>query len=396
MRAIIAVLDSFGIGSTPDADQFGDAGSNTFRAIVDGCARSERGPLHIPNLLALGLGRAGHLADPAFRELTNGPATGLFGAARELSKGKDTPSGHWEMMGLPVEEDWGYFPRAVPTFPAELTQAVIREGGLPGILGDCHASGTEIIAELGLEHIQTGKPICYTSADSVYQIAAHETHFGLERLYELCHIVRKLVDPYRIGRVIARPFVGETPATFKRTGNRHDYATPPYRPTLLDVAKADGREVIGIGKIPDIFAHSGVTQEIRADSNAAIFETLIACTKTAPDGAIVFANFVDFDSSFGHRRDLFGYAGALEAFDQRIPDLKAVLRAGDLAVFSADHGCDPTWEGTDHTREHIPILAFGPGIASGPIGIRPTFADIGQSIAKHLGLAPMPVGNSFL
>jgi len=346
--------------------------------------------------LSLGLGRAAHEADPGFAELTNGPATGLYGAARELSKGKDTPSGHWEMMGLPVEEDWGYFPKTIPTFPAALTEAVIREGKLPGILGDCHASGTEIIEALGEEHIKTGKPICYTSADSVYQIAAHETHFGLERLYDLCHIVRKLVDPYRVGRVIARPFVGEHVGEFKRTFNRHDYATPPYRPTLLDVAKAAGREVIGIGKIPDIFAHSGVTQEVRADGNAAIFDTTIAHAKSAPDGAIVFANFVDFDTLFGHRRDLLGYAGALEAFDARIPELQAVLRPGDLVLFSADHGCDPTWEGSDHTREHIPILAFGPNIGAGSIGIRSTFADIGQSIAKHLGLPAMPVGTSFL
>ena len=396
MRAIIAVLDSFGIGSLPDADQFGDAGANTFARIWDGCANAKRGMLQIPHLMALGLGRAAHQVDPSLPAFDGLAAAGLFGAARELSKGKDTPSGHWEMMGLPVEEDWGYFPRDVPTFPAELTAAVIREGKLPGILGDCHASGTEILEKLGEEHIRSGKPICYTSADSVYQIAAHETHFGLERLYDLCHIVRRLVDPHRVGRVIARPFVGEAPGAFKRTGNRHDYATPPYRPTLLDVAKADGRAVIGIGKIPDIFAHCGVTQEIRADGNAAIFDALIECTKTAPDGAIVFANFVDFDSVFGHRRDLFGYAGALEAFDRRIPDLKAVLRDGDLALFSADHGCDPTWEGTDHTREHIPILAFGPGIIPGPVGIRSTFADIGQSIATHLGLQPMPVGTSFL
>jgi phosphopentomutase len=284
----------------------------------------------------------------------------------------------------------------MPTFPAELTEAVIREGKLPGILADCHASGTEIIEQFGEEHIRTGKPICYTSADSVYQIAAHETHFGLERLYELCHIVRKLVDPYRIGRVIARPFVGEKPGEFQRTGNRHDYATPPYRPTVLDVAKAAGREVIGIGKIPDIFAHSGVTQEVVAHTNAEVFDATIAQTKSAPDGSLVFANFVDFDTLFGHRRNLLGYAGALEAFDKRIPDLADVLKPGDLVVFTADHGCDPTWTGTDHTREHIPVLAFGPGIAPGPIGIRTTFADIGQSIAHHLGLNPMPVGTSFL
>ena len=396
MRAIIAVLDSFGIGSLPDADRFGDAGSNTFGRIVEGRAKSAEGPLRIPNLLSLGLGRAAHAADPKITELTNGPASGLYGAARELSKGKDTPSGHWEMMGLPVEEDWGYFPKTVPSFPAELTEAVIREGKLPGILGDCHASGTEIIEQLGEEHIKTDKPICYTSADSVYQIAAHENHFGLERLYELCHIVRKLVDPYRIGRVIARPFVGERPGEFQRTGNRHDYATPPYRPTVLDAAKAARREVIGIGKIPDIFAHSGVTQEVAAHGNEVIFDATIAQTKSAPDGAIVFANFVDFDTLYGHRRNLMGYAGALEAFDKRIPELKAALRADDLVVFSADHGCDPTWDGSDHTREHIPILAFGPKIAAGPVGIRETFADIGQSVAKHLGLTPMPVGTSFL
>lgn len=396
MRAIIAVLDSFGIGSLPDADRFGDTGANTFGRIWADCAQSPRGMLQIPNLMALGLGRAAHLADPSLPAFDGGVAEGLFGAARELSKGKDTPSGHWEMMGVPVEEDWGYFPKTVPTFPAALTEAVIREGGLPGILGDCHASGTEIIERFGLEHIQTGKPICYTSADSVYQIAAHETHFGLERLYALCHLVRKLVDPYRIGRVIARPFVGEAPGQFKRTGNRHDYATLPPHPTVLDVAKAAGRAVIGIGKIPDIFAHSGVTKEVRADGNADIFDKTIAETIAAPDGSIVFANFVDFDSVFGHRRNVLGYAEALEAFDKRIPDLKAVMQPGDLVIFTADHGCDPAWPGTDHTREHIPVLAFGPGVDAGPIGIRQTFADIGQSVATHLGLTKMPVGTSFL
>ncbi len=396
MRAIIVVLDSFGVGSTPDAVRFGDAGSNTFGHIAEACAKAARGPLRIPNLLSLGLGLAAREIDPRLPEMTNGAATGRYGAAAELSKGKDTPSGHWEMMGLPVETDWGYFPRTVPTFPAKLTDALIAEAKLPGILGDCHASGTEILEKLGAEHIETGKPICYTSADSVFQIAAHESHFGLERLYKVCHIARRLVDEYNVGRVIARPFVGERPGEFKRTANRHDYATPPHRPTLLDIAKAAGREVIGIGKIYDIFAGSGVTKNVKADGNAKIFDATIECTKTAPDGAIVFANFVDFDSSYGHRRDVPGYGAALEAFDARIPELRTALRPGDLVVFSADHGCDPTWSGTDHTREHVPILAFGPGIAPGPIGVRKTFADIGQSIAKHLGLAPMPVGTSFL
>jgi phosphopentomutase len=396
MRAIIGVLDSFGIGSAPDADRFGDAGANTFARIWEGCSNAPRGMMQIPNLMALGLGRAAHLVDPTLPAFDGMTAQGLYGAAEELSKGKDTPSGHWEMMCLPVEEDWGYFPKTVPTFPAELTKVVTRDGKLPGILGDCHASGTDIIEQFGEEHIKTGKPICYTSADSVYQIAAHETHFGLERLYELCHIVRKLVDPYHIGRVISRPFVGEKRGEFQRTGNRHDYATPPYRPTLLDVAKAAGREVIGIGKIPDIFAHSGVTEEIVAHGNEAVFGATIAQANAAPDGALVFANFVDFDMLYGHRRNLFGYAEALEAFDRRIPDLAEVLRPDDLVVFTADHGCDPTWTGTDHTREHIPVLAFGPGIAPGPIGIRTTFADIGQSVAYHLGLKSMPVGTSFL
>ncbi|MDE2265677.1 MAG: phosphopentomutase [Alphaproteobacteria bacterium] len=398
LRAIVAVLDSFGIGSAPDAGRFGDAGANTFGHIANLCADGKfgRGPLHIPNLLSLGLGLAAHDTDPSVAALASGEIVGRYGAAAERSKGKDTPSGHWEMMGLPVETDWGYFPRTVPTFPAALTDTLIERARLPGILGNCHASGTEILEKLGAEHIQTGKPICYTSADSVFQIAAHERHFGLERLYEVCEIARKLVDDYNVGRVIARPFLGERAGEFKRTANRHDYATPPHAPTLLDIAKAKGRDVIGIGKISDIFAGSGITRNLKADGNAKIFDATVECAKTAPDGSITFANFVDFDQSYGHRRDVPGYAGALEAFDARIPEITAALRPGDLVVFSADHGCDPTWSGTDHTREYVPILAFGPGIAAGPIGIRKTFADIGQTIAKHLGLEPLPVGTSFL
>ncbi|MBU6297141.1 MAG: phosphopentomutase [Alphaproteobacteria bacterium] len=398
LRAIIAVLDSLGIGSAPDANCFGDAGANTFGHIADVCTGGKlgRGPLRVPNLFSLGLALAAHEADPAVAMPPSGEIVGRYGAAAELSKGKDTPSGHWEMMGLPVETDWGYFPRTVPTFPAALTEALVERARLPGVLGNCHASGTEIIDRLGTEHIRTGKPICYTSADSVFQIAAHETHFGLERLYEVCEIARGLVDDYNVGRVIARPFVGERSGEFKRTANRHDYATPPHKPTLLDVAKAQGSDVIAIGKISDIFAGSGITRSLKADGNDKIFDTTIECAKTAPDGSITFANFVDFDQSYGHRRDVAGYAAALEAFDARISELRAALRPGDLVVFSADHGCDPTWSGTDHTREYVPILAFGPGIAPGPVGIRKTFADIGQSIAKHLGLSPLPVGTSFL
>jgi phosphopentomutase len=402
LRAIIAVLDSFGIGSAPDAARFGDAGANTFGHIVKACAEGKadsagrKGPLAVPNLLSLGLGLAANDVDPAVPAMANGPATGRYGACAERSHGKDTPSGHWEMMGLPVEYDWGYFPLTVPTFPRELTDALIARGRLTGILGDCHASGTEIIEKFGLEHIRTGKPICYTSADSVFQIAAHETHFGLERLYELSRIARELVDSYNVGRVIARPFVGEKPGEFKRTYNRHDYATLPFKPTLLDIAKQDGREVTGIGKISDIFAGKGITKSIHTEGNGDTFDRMIECVRIMPEGSITFANFVDFDQTYGHRRDIAGYAAALEAFDARIPALKAALQPGDLVVFSADHGCDPTWKGTDHTREYIPVLAFGPQIVPGSVGKRGSFADIGQSIAGHLGLGPLDAGTSFL
>lgn len=402
MRALIGVLDSFGIGAAPDAERFGDAGANTFGHIASACAQGRgdsdkrKGPLKLPNLLSLGLGLAARETDARLPAMQYGPATGRYGAAAELSLGKDTPSGHWEMMGLPVDYDWGYFPTTIPTFPKELTDAFIRETGVPGILGDCHASGTVIIDQYGEEHIRSGKPICYTSADSVFQIAAHETHFGLERLYKISEIARKLVDPYNVGRVIARPFIGEKAGAFKRTYNRHDYAMPPRADTLLDIAKAHGRDVIGIGKISDIFAGSGITKSIKTEGNDDTFARLIECANTAPDGSITFANFVDFDQSFGHRRDIPGYANALEEFDARIPALLAALKPGDLVVFSADHGCDPTMPGSDHTREYIPVIAFGPGIEPGPVGKRGSFADIGQSIAGHLGLPKLAHGTSFL
>jgi phosphopentomutase len=402
LRALIGVLDSFGIGAAPDAARFGDAGANTFGHIALACAEGRgdnarrRGPLQVPNLLSLGLGLAAAQTDARALAMPHGTLRGRYGAAAERSRGKDTPSGHWEMMGLPVDYDWGYFPATVPTFPRELTDAFIRETGVPGILGDCHASGTAIIEQHGEEHIRTGKPICYTSADSVFQIAAHETHFGLERLYAVSQIARRLADPYNVGRVIARPFVGERRGEFQRTYNRHDYAMPPREDTLLDVAKRDGRAVIGIGKIADIFAGSGITQSIKTAGNDDTFARLIECAGTAPDGSITFANFVDFDQNCGHRRDVPGYAGALEDFDAKIPALMVALKPGDLVVFCADHGCDPTMPGSDHTREYIPVIAFGPGIAPGPLGMRDSFADIGQSIAGHLGLPRLAHGTSFL
>lgn len=395
-RAFLIVLDSFGIGQAPDASAFGDAGSDTF-GHIEAFARDARadreglrnGPLLLPNLSALGLHHA------AGRPTASAP-TGLYGSAEEVSNGKDTPSGHWEIAGVPVRFDWGYFAQTVPTFPPALIDGIVAESGIPGILGDRHASGTEIIAELGEESVASGKPIFYTSADSVLQIAAHEEAFGLDRLYALCDIARRHVDPYNIGRVIARPFVGADSASFRRTANRRDISVPPPEETLLDRVVAGGRQMIAIGKIGDIFAHRGISEIRKGDGNRALFDAMLTAVRDANDGDLVFANFVDFDSLYGHRRDVAGYAAALEAFDARLPELMAVMREGDLAILTADHGCDPTFPGSDHTREIVPVLGFGPSVAPRDIGRRKTFADIGQSVAVHLGLPAGPHGTSFL
>lgn len=402
-RALLFVLDSFGIGGAPDAARYGDEGSNTFGHIVAACARGDgdrsglrSGPLTVPTMSTLGLLHAARTAGPSTPVLEVGLMTGAFhAAAEEISSGKDTPSGHWEIAAVPVPFDWGYFPQSQPTFPASLTEAVIREGRIPGILGDRHASGTEIIAELGEEHIRTGKPICYTSADSVYQIAAHESHFGLQRLYALCQTVRRLVDPLNIGRVIARPFVGETRATFERTANRRDFAVPPAEPTLLDRLTARGSRVLGIGKIGDIFAHQGVSEVRKGAGNMELFDRTLEAMDDAGDGDLIFANFVDFDMLYGHRRDVPGYAAALEQFDRRLPEAIAKLKPDDLLVLTADHGCDPTWKGNDHTRERVPVFGIGPNLKGGDAGLRSTFADIGETIAEHLGLPAGRHGRSF-
>ncbi len=404
-RAFLLVLDSVGIGGAPDAARFGDTGADTLGHIAEAAAagRADRaglraGPLALPHLGALGLGAA---ALGATGQLPPGlperaAADAVFGHAAEVSIGKDTPSGHWEIAGVPVPFDWGYFPHTVPTFPAALTAALIREARLPGILGDCHASGTDIIRALGAEHIRSGRPICYTSGDSVFQIAAHEHHFGLERLYEVCLVARRLVDPLNIGRVIARPFIGETPESFARTANRRDYAVPPPAPTLLDRATAAGRAVVTVGKIGDIFAHRGVGKILKGANDMALVDATLAAMAGLAGGGLLFANYVDFDSLYGHRRDVAGYAAALEAFDHRVPALRAALRPGDLLLFTADHGNDPTFRGSDHTREQVPILACGPDIAGRAIGGRTTFADIGETVAAHLGLPPGRHGTSFL
>ena len=404
-RAFLMVLDSVGIGHAPDAEAFGDAGSDTLCHIAEFCAAGagdrdglRSGPLALPNLVGLGLGAAIRLAGGRAPEALRGPARprGCYGAASEVSRGKDTPSGHWEIAGVPVSFDWGYFSKEGDAFPPQLVADIRERGDVPGILGNCHASGTEIIARFGQEHIRTGQPICYTSSDSVFQIAAHETHFGLERLYALCETVRELVDPLNIGRVIARPFVGETVQTFERTGNRRDYSVLPPEPTLLDRAAAAGRNVIAVGKIGDIFAHQGVTDLRKASGNDALFDRTLEAMDTAGDGDLVFTNFVDFDMLYGHRRDVPGYAAALEHFDGRLPEFESRMKPGDLAIITADHGCDPTWRGTDHTRERVPILAFGPNLFPRSLGVRETFADIGATIAAHLKLPAGPHGRSFL
>jgi len=397
-RAIWLVLDSLGLGAAPDAADYGDAGADTFGHIAAACAATTRGPLRLPNFARLGLPQAHAAAQgqpaPGFETM---PAPeGLWGYAMERACGKDTPSGHWETAGVVLTQPFGVFERAEQSFPEPLLQALVTEGRLPGVLGNCHASGTEIMQRLGAEHVRSGCPIVYTSADSVFQIAAHEEAFGLERLYALCELARKLLADYNIGRVIARPFTGTVEAGFRRTPHRHDYALPPPAPTLFDVLLASGGEVVAIGKIDDIFAHRGVSRCVAAHGHAALFDATLAAMSQAGSGSLIATNFVDFDSVYGHRRDVFGYAAALEALDARLPELFAALRPGDLLVLSADHGCDPTWPGSDHTRECVAALAFGPALAPRALGRRDSFADLGQSMASHLGLPPLAAGRSFL
>lgn len=403
-RVIVLLLDSFGIGASADATSF-DQGANTFAHIAHACAKGQadndkrQGKLHIPNLATLGLVHATMASQPnchvELSETIPQTPTGLYGYAKETSLGKDTPSGHWEIAGVPVLTPWGYFPTTIPCFPDKLTDNLITQGHIPGILGNKHASGTDIIDELGEEHIKSGKPIIYTSADSVLQIAAHETYFGLAKLYQLCEVARQLVDEYQIGRVIARPFAGEI-GKFYRTTNRKDYATPPPSPTLLDKLCESGGEVWAIGKTADIFAHQGISYEIKAAGNDELFAKTLSAVQDAPKQSLIFTNFVDFDMLYGHRRDIKGYATALEAFDRELPKLQARLQQDDLVIITADHGCDPTWEGTDHTREHIPALLFGPNVKPGFIGERKSFADLGQTAAKWLGLPPLANGQTII
>ncbi len=402
-RAFLVVMDSVGCGGAPDADQFfndktvPDVGANTLAHIAQACAegRAEEGrsgPLRLPNLDALGLSAAVKRASGDDMPGLGATPTGLWGAAEEISRGKDTPSGHWEIAGVPVPWDWGYFPDAQPSFPKEVTDEICHLAGVDGVLGNKHASGTAVLEELGEEHLRTGWPIVYTSVDSVLQIAAHEEVFGLSRLIKLCEDLAPMVHKLNVGRVIARPFLGASASDFARTTNRRDFAITPPKPTLCDWVGAAGGKTHAIGKIGDIFAHRGI-DTLKKGADRDLMEHLVASFDTAEDGDLVFANFVEFDSLFGHRRDVSGYASALEWFDAQLPRLFDKMREGDLILFTADHGNDPTWVGTDHTRERVPVVGAGLGLKE--VGIC-GFSDIGASVAAHLGLAEHGAGKSFL
>ena len=388
-RAFLFILDSFGIGHAPDAAQFGDEGANTFLHICD------RMPLKLPNMASLGLGLAAQSAGGR-NPFPDANLIGRWGHAQEVSQGKDTITGHWEIAGVPVPFKWHYYPDTAASFPKALLNEIIARAKLPGLLGGTHASGTQVIEDLGEEHVRTGKPIIYTSADSVIQIAAHETHFGLQRLYDVCKIARELTYDIKVGRVIARPFLGETAKTFERTGNRKDFAITPPSPTLLKIASDAGRHVIAVGKIGDIYAHVGTGEEVKVSGNAAMMEKIIELMPRLREGGFLMTNFVDFDTNHGHRRDPIGYGKLLEAFDAELPRVFAQLQIDDLLILTADHGNDPTWAGTEHTREQIPVMVYGKSLTPGSFGHRKTFADIGQTIAHHLKLPKLGAGSTFL
>jgi len=400
-RAFLVVMDSVGIGGAPDADRFfngdtPDTGANTLGHIAEACAAGQAeegrsGPLHLPHLAALGLGQAVALASGLEVLGLKAPLSGLYGAATAQSVGKDTPSGHWELAGLPVPWAWHYFPDATPAFPADLSAHVAQMAGTDGILGNCHASGTEIVTRLGSEHLRSGWPICYTSADSVFQIAAHEERFGLERLLTLCQAVAPCLHKMKVGRVIARPFTGDDSTGFTRTSNRRDYAIAPPGPVLTNWVQDRGGRVYGVGKIGDIFSMQGI-DDLRKGDDATLMRHLSDLVEEAEEGSLTFANLVEFDSLYGHRRDVSGYARALEGFDAAIGPVLTRLRAGDILILTADHGNDPTWTGTDHTRERVPVLVAGRG--AGCLG-QIAFADVAASVAAHLGVPAQGPGRSF-
>jgi phosphopentomutase len=380
-RFVIVVADSAGCGAMPDAREYGDEGSdtigNTSRAV---------GGLHLPNLGKLGLGHltqvAGVPPDPSPR--------GFFGKMQERSQGKDTITGHWEMMGIVLSEALRLFPQG---FPPEILEPWLAETGAPGVLGNKAASGTVIIEELGAEHQRTGKPIVYTSADSVFQVACHEETVPLETLYAWCRAARRLLDPWRVARVIARPFVG-APGAYRRTYHRKDFSIATPAPTVLERLVDRHVPVVGVGKIPDIFDRKGITEEVHTEGNADGLVQSERLLETV-DRGLVFVNLVDFDMLYGHRNDAPGYGRALEELDRALPRLVERLRPGDVLAITADHGCDPTTPSTDHSREYVPLLVHAPGRTGGALGIRGSFADLGATAAEFFGV-PAATGQSFL
>ncbi len=395
MRAFLVVLDSVGIGGAPDAAQYfngdlPDTGANTLGHILQASAARPQGALHLPNMLSLGLAEALRLSSGL--DWPGAPAPqGRWAVAREQSQGKDTPSGHWELAGVPVPWAWHYFPDSTPCFPPDLVHAVCEAADVPQILGNCHASGTAIIDALGPRHQQTGWPICYTSADSVFQIAAHEESFGLDRLHRLCATLAPRLHQMRVGRVIARPFLG-APGSYLRTANRHDYAMRPPAPVLTQWVQAAGGQVWAIGKIGDIFSMQGIDR-VATGPDAALMDHLMQAQASAPDGSLTFANFVEFDSLYGHRRDVAGYAAHLEWFDAALGRFLAAMQPGDLLCITADHGNDPTWPGSDHTREQVPVLMAGAG--QGAMG-QVAFVDVAATVAAHLNISAQGEGRSLL
>ena len=374
------MLDSVGCGELPDAEAYGDQGSNTLGNIAREIS------LRIPNLRALGLGRIVELGDDGAADHTK-----AYGRMAESSAGKDSVTGHWEMMGIILKEPFATFPDG---FPAETIEVFEDRIGCR-TLGNVVASGTEIIDRLGAEHVRTGWPIVYTSADSVFQIAAHEEVIPVSELYRMCEIAFELVAPLRVGRVIARPFVG-TAGSFHRTVNRHDYALTPPRDTLLDLLTRQGIPVVSIGKVRDLFAGRGVAKAIPTKSDGEGVDRLIDVIRSDGSG-LVFINLVDFDTLYGHRNDVEGYANNLERFDERLGHVLSVLRESDLLIITADHGNDPTTPSTDHSREHVPILIAGSRVRAGVnLGTRSTFADLGQTLAANFGVGPLEYGTSFL
>lgn len=389
-RAFLIVIDSVGIGGAPDADKFfngdlPDTGANTLGHIAKTVG------LDVPTLDALGLGAAVKLASDMDAPGLGRQPAGAWGAATEISPGKDTPSGHWELAGVPVPWDWHVFPDKNPAFPDDLTAEICAKAGTDGILGNRHSSGTTVIVKEGAEHLRTGWPICYTSADSVLQIAAHEQHFGLDRLHQLCADLAPTLHAMKVGRVIARPFVGEV-GSFTRTANRKDFAIAPPAPTICDYVHDAGRKVYAVGKIGDIFSMRGI-DDLRKGRDAELMGHLHDLANEASDGAFIFANLVEFDSEYGHRRDPAGYAKHLEWFDRELGQLLPKLRPDDLLIVTADHGNDPTWAGTDHTRERVPVLVHG--IGARDLG-QLAFTDVAASIAAHLNVPYQGEGTSFL